>query len=112
MPRARKAGAAGDTPLAAVVGYAERSIEWRPFMSVAEVARLSGISAKTLLRWLADEPGLWDACGIKARGQRWIRTAVFRKWMNGELDLGTVGIPTDDAPPTLDEIAARRNGST
>lgn len=111
MPRGRKSG---DTPLAAVVSHAERSIEWRPFMSVAEVARLSGVSAKTLLRWLVDEPGLWDACGIKASGQRWIRTAVFRKWMEGELDLAArqPEVVTHAPIPTIEDARARRNGTT
>ena len=69
---------------------------------------LSGVSPKTLLRWLVEEPGLWDAVGIHNRGQRWIQTAAFRKWMAGELVLGTA---VEEAPGNVTPLAEKRSGA-
>jgi hypothetical protein len=91
------------TPLGAVVSYAEGDIHWRPFMPVTEVARLSGVSYNTLLKWLVTERlpdgrRLDDAVCVGKMGHRFIRTDAFKLWQRGELGAVAGPIPENVVP--------------
>ncbi len=60
-------------------------------MSANEVARLTGISYPTLIKWLDEERcecgqhALRERVCVNVAGQVWIKTPAFRLWMAGGL---------------------------